>query len=190
VLVEAPASVTNLAPSSWRSDGGVIAYTLIGSRPLRADIWALPLSGERRPFPLMQTEHVETSGVLSPDGRWIALTTTEAGRANVYVQSYPDGRRRQQISADGGSHPVWRPDGKELFYLESNTTVMAVAMNIAGSPGTPMVLFSADVRASPSGSQVYAVTRDGNRFLVNARSSDVAAGPVMVVVNWTGGLAR
>ncbi len=108
-----------------------------------SDVWILPLFGDRKPFPLAQTEFVETSGVFSPDGRWIAYTTNEGGQPNVYVQPFLRAGGKHQVSRDGGSHPVWRADGKELFYLGADGTMMAVPIDATGQfdAGVPQALF-------------------------------------------------
>ena len=112
------------APSGWSADGRFVAYTRGGG-----DVWVLPLFGDRKPFPLAQTAFNETGGVFSPDGRWIAYTSDEGGQPNVYVQPFPGAGGKYQVSRDAGSHPVWRADGKELFYLGADATLMAVPID-------------------------------------------------------------
>ena len=133
----------NLRPSSWSADGRFIAYTILGSFPFTSDVWVLPLFGDRKPFPLAQTAFTENSAVFSPDGRWIAYTSNEAGQPNVYVQPFPGAGGKYRISRDGGSHPVWRADGKELFYLGADGTMMAVPIDATGQfdAGVPQALF-------------------------------------------------
>jgi Tol biopolymer transport system component len=101
-----------MTPSGWSSDGQFIAYTTRGS-----NVWILPLSGDRKPFAFAETPFIEASAVFSPDGRWIAYTSNEGGQLDVYVQSFPGPGTKSQVSRNGGSHPVWRADGRELFYL-------------------------------------------------------------------------
>ncbi len=91
-----------------------------------------PCSAIASRFRCVQTEFLETSGVFSPDGRWIAYTTDEAGQPNVYVQPFPGAGGKYQVSRDGGSHPLWRADGKELFYLGPDATLMAVPIDTTG----------------------------------------------------------
>ena len=81
------------------------------------DRGVLPLAGDKKPFPVVQTKFQEMIGEFSPDGKWIAYQTTESGQFEVYVQSFPEPGAREQISTGGGSQPRWRPDGKELFYV-------------------------------------------------------------------------
>ena len=186
LLLAGPRNFT-MTPTSWSADGRFIAYTTRGS-----NIWVLPLFGDRKPFPLVETPFTETSAMFSPDGRWIAYTSDEGGQPDVYVQAFPGPGGKFQVSRDGGSHPVWRGDGKELFYLRADRTMMAVPIAAARSfdAGAPQVLFPTNA-STLTPNQAYAVTRDGQRFLVNARppqSSSVS--PLTVVVNWTAAIQK
>ena len=129
--------------------------------------------------------------MFSPDGRWIAYTSNEGGQPNVYVQPFPGGGGKYQVSRDGGSHPVWRADGKELFYLGADGTMMAVPIDATGQfdAGVPQALFPTGARAIQH-QPVYAVTKDGKRFLVNARPQQSSVAPLTVVVNWTAAIQK
>ena len=113
LLLEGPGNFT-MTPSGWSADGRFIAYTTRGS-----NVWVLPLFGDRKPFAFAETPFTEGSAVFSPDGRWIAYTSNEGGQPDVYVQPFPGPGAKSQVSRDGGTHPLWRADGKELFYLGS-----------------------------------------------------------------------
>ncbi len=185
-----------MAPSSWSADGRFIAYTVSGAFPRTYDVWVLPLFGDRKPVPLLQSEFFEASAVFSPDGRWIAYSTDESGESNVYVQSFPGAGEKQQVSRDGGGQPAWRADGKELFYLGADGSLMAVPVNTSDhfEAGVPQTLFPTGARLNDFGrfgddGQVYAVTKDGTRFLViGPRKSDAA--PLTVVLNWTAAIQK
>jgi serine/threonine protein kinase/Tol biopolymer transport system component len=191
-LRDVSGSITDSDPSGWSADGRFIAYTLAeASFPGSAsasttDVWVLPLFGDRQPFPMAQTEFLETSGTFSPDGRWVAYTSNESGQPNVYVQPFLRPGGKYQVSRDGGSHPVWRADGTELFYLSADATMMAVPINATGQfeGGVPQRLFQPGTPALQTRGHPYAVTKDGARFLVNValRRSNVT--PLTVVVNW------
>ena len=181
LLLEGPGNFT-MTPSGWSANGRFIAYTTRGS-----NVWVLPLFGDRKPFAVAETPFTEGSAVFSPDGRWIAYTSNEGGQLDVYVQPFPEPGTKSQVSRDGGSHPLWRSDGKELFYLAADGTMMAVAIGAARSldAGVPHALFQTSA-STLAPNQAYAVTKDGRRFLVNVRSRESsAAAPLTVVLNWT-----
>ena len=124
---------------------------------------------------------------LSPNGRWLAYASDESGELQVYVEPFPATGEKRQISPDGGSEPRWRRDGNELFYLASSNKLMSVPMpgGIAFDFGAPKVLF--DTRVPLTGNPYrsnYAVTANGQRFLINTRIED-APSPINVILNWT-----
>jgi hypothetical protein len=180
----------SVTPTSWSSDGRYLAYSLAG------DIWAIPMSGgERRPFPVVRGEAVETSGTFSPDVHWIAYASNEGGQFNVYVQPFPSGGKHQ-VSVGGGSQPVWRANGRELFYLAPDATLVAVPVvtSPAFATGSPQRLFSTRASMPTYGApiprfNVYSPTRDGQRFLV-ASPQPSSPAPLTVIVNWPQALKR
>jgi Tol biopolymer transport system component len=179
LLLEGPGNFT-MSPNAWSADGRFIIYTIRGS-----DLWVLPLFGDRKPFPLVQTQFNENSAMFSADGRWVAYTSNEGDQPNVYVQPFPGAGGKSQVSRDGGTHPVWRADGKELFYVRPDATMMAVPIDTTRQfeAGVPQALFfSGALRINTQ--QVYAATKDGKRFLVNARPQQTSVAPLTVVVNW------
>ena len=178
-----------LAPTDWSADGRFVLYTFSGTFPATSDIWALPLFGDRKPFPVIDTEFSERQGTFSPDGRWIAYTTDETGQPNVYVQPFLRAGGKHRISPNGGRNPHWRADGRELFYLDAAGTMTAVPIDVtASSPaGLPTTLFPAGV---VSINNMYAVTKDGQRFLVNRPQNAATAAPLTVIVNWTSTLQK
>ena len=176
--------------SDWSADGRFIAYT-DRSSATTADIWVLPLFGDRKPFPVAaQTAFNEVVAVFSPDGRWIAYGTNEAGQGNVYVQSFPVANGKYQVSRDGGARPIWRRDGKELFYIGPDGALMAVSIDASRGfeAGVPQRLFT--INAPNNQNLVYAVTKDGMRFLVNSRPEQASVAPITVVLNWQEELKR
>jgi len=160
------------------------------------DLWILPLSGDQKPIPFIQTEFVEMQARFSPDGRWVAYASNESGVYQVYVQSFPTSGGKWQISTAGGAQPQWRRDGKELLYLAPDRKLMAVEVNGAGSSfdvGSPKPLFDALVSTSfpgQLGAGYYAAGGDGQRFLLNTLAGDSAPVPFTIVLNWTAGLKR
>ena len=185
-----------LSPTDWSRDGRFIAYTVTRGFPPALDIWVLPLFGDRKPFPLAQTAFIESSAVFSPDGRWVAYSTDEGGQSNVYVQPFLRAGGKYPISTEGGIAPIWRADGKELFYLATDGTLMATTVDAVGefAAGVPTPLFQTRAMAGfttfgfGSVTRLYDATRDGQRFIVNARAASVA--PLTVVLNWTSTISR
>lgn len=115
-------------PSDWSRDGRFIVYIQQGTKT-QLDLWLLPTFGDGQPRKYLASEFSEFNGRVSPDGRWMAYTSNETGSNEVFVQSFPEPGRKAQVSKDGGSHPRWRNDGKELFYLGANNKLMAVSVN-------------------------------------------------------------
>ena len=177
----------------WSRDGRFLLYSNLDPQT-RWDLWVLPLTptgapDARKPFPVVRTNFDETEGQFSPDGHWIAYTSNESGRNEIYVRPFPEDGGKSQISAAGGSQPRWRADGKELFYVAQDDRLMAVPMRVtpdgrAVDAGAPVALFS----KRPG---TYAVARDG-RFLmfVNAGATAADVPPLTVVLNWDAGLNK
>lgn len=160
----------------------------------RSQIWVYPASGGRQPFRLLAGDAREGEAQFSPDGRWVAYTSNESGRDEIYVVPFPASstsgqtgsaalQGKWQISIAGGHAPRWRRDGRELFYLASDNTVTAVPVSTrsAGfSFKSPRPLF----RANPGFYSVsYDVSPDGNRFIINTAPEERTA-PITVVENW------
>ena len=111
------------------------SYWRMASRNMRLtgnDLWLLPLSGDRKPFPFVQTPFSDVPGRFSPDGRWVVCESDDSGRAEVYVTPFPGPGGKRQVSAAGGARPRWRRDGKEIFYLSPDNKMMAATVNGQG----------------------------------------------------------
>jgi dipeptidyl aminopeptidase/acylaminoacyl peptidase len=176
-------------PSDWSQDGRFILYARQRG-PDRDDIWALPLEGGRKPFPVVETTFNEENGQFSPDGKWIAYQSDESGSVEIYVQPFPGPGPRIRISGAGGVQARWRNDGKELFYLAPDDRLMGVPiqLDVAGvDVGTAMPLFAPNLRSNNVPPRAhyarhYMVSPDGQRFLVNvAREATL---PITLVLNW------
>jgi len=186
LLLAGPGNFT-MTPSGWSADGRFIAYTTRGS-----NVWVLPLFGDRKPFAFADTPFTEGSAVFSPDGRWIAYTSNEGGQPDIYVQPFPGPGGKTQVSRNGGSHPLWRSDGRELFYLAADGTMMAASMSAARlrQAGRPQALFPTTA-LTPTPNQAYAVTKDGQRFLIIVGSPTASrVAPLTVVLNWTAAIHK
>ena len=174
--------------NDWSSDGQFIVFHKLSGKT-RADIWILPLSGDRKPFAYLETEFGEREARFSPNGRWIAYTSDETGPREVYVQSFPIGRGKWQISRGGGGPPKWRGDGKEIFFV-SGDKLMSVALKTEGDTletSTPQPLF--EIRGAPLpgalGGAAFDASADGQRFLIGLSVQEATFAPIIVVLNWT-----
>jgi len=177
-------------PEDWSTDGRFIVYVSpIGGR----GIWILPLSNDRKPFVFLEDPFMKDEPHFSPDGRWLAYYSNESGQAEVYVQPFPGPGERVRASTDGGSQPRWRKDGSELFYLALDGRLMAVAIKDGSAMelGVPKVLFQTPITAITRSIDQYAVTADGQRFVVLAPvGGDAPQSPITVALNWTAGLEK
>jgi eukaryotic-like serine/threonine-protein kinase len=176
-------STTSRFPTDWSGKTGLIAfYTALPA----ADIWTLSVA-ERKATPFLATLFNEGSPQFSPDGRWMAYASAESGTVEVFVQTFPASGGKWQISTAGGSHPRWRRDGKELYFIAADSTLMAVeiATGSGFAAGTPKPLFRTQIKLLDIGFQ-YDVSPDGNRFLINTLEEDKQASSISVVQNWMG----
>ena len=184
---------TDLAkfPLDWSADGRFLLYQVNDPRT-KYDLWVLPLFGDQKPFPFLQTEFNERYGRFSPDGRLIAYASDESGAYQIYVQSFPTSGGKFPVSTNGGSFPAWSRDGKELFYVSPDKKMMAVEVKGEGAtfePAMPKVLFDLRVRSFIDPQARFAVTADGQKFLVNNSIGETSA-PIAVVLNWTADLKK
>jgi serine/threonine protein kinase len=174
------------SPTSISPDGRYLVYD---RRPLagaRDALWILPLFGDGKPFPIVQTSFDAFNAAVAPDGKWMAYQTNESGRHEIYITPFPGGGAKWQVSSNGGVSPSWRRDSKELFFLDSTNHIVAVDMDTSGSAvrlGVPHSLFLAtDARR---GSGPFDVTADGKKFLVNSGDVKESGEPMTLVLNWT-----
>jgi serine/threonine protein kinase len=175
----------------WSVDGKFITFTAANPKTV-FDLWIAPLDKTRKPFSYLQTEAREESAVLSPDGKWVAYQSYQSGRSEVYVRSFPvEAGGVWAISTDGGERPIWRRDGKELFYLTLDKKLMATEVQTGEifKPGATRLLFQthAQPRINTWGigkSKQYFVSSDGKHFLVNTLIDRTEQAEIGVVVNW------
>ncbi len=182
-LLEAPGVQE---PADISRDGRFLVY-LNEAQSALWHIWLLPLKGGGKPFSWLGTRFHETSPRFSPDGRWIAFESNESGVPEIYAALTEGAGQKRRISPSGGRLPRWRADGKELYYISSNDSLMAVPIALAGQLeiGTPAPLFRQDPEI-----QNFDVTPDGSRFLVSVPLQKTPESPIRVIVHWTGLLAR
>jgi hypothetical protein len=172
-------------PTDWSADGRFIAYDRNPGTEGSTDIWVLPLTGDRKLLPFVQTTAYESHAAFAPDGRWIAYDSSQNGQTDVYVRPFPPSSGQFQISKNGGSFPRWRADGKELFFIAADGTMMAVDIDTRRQfeGGVPHALFRRAALMSDAGPS-YDVSKDGQRFLVSLPPEQLAPAPLTVIVNW------
>ena len=185
-MLEVPANGGSMWPDDWSRDGRFIIGNISGKT-----IFALPMTGDRKPRTLFQSQYSLDEPHFSPDGRWVAYSTTESGQTEIYVSSFPEFKNIRQVSSGGGLQPRWRGDGKELFYLTQEGELMSVDVRNAGAalePTSPKPLFETHV-ISPA-ADFYAPSSDGQKFLVLQPAEQTTVPPITVVVNWLAGLNK
>ena len=178
-------SPDNRIPEDWSADGRFLSFTatpVTGKR--NTQLWIAETGGARRLIPFSVDAPSQVDSRISPDGRWIAYDSDESGKSEVYVRPCPEGAGKWQISAAGGGNPVWRRDGKELYYLSLDFKIMAVPISTSPTfrAGAPSPLFT----IHPGAGQPFDVSADGKRFLVLAGPADPGSPPFSLVVNWQG----
>jgi Tol biopolymer transport system component/predicted Ser/Thr protein kinase len=187
-------------PTSWSPDGKSVLYMALGNPKTASDIWVLPLTPEKpgsplKPHPVLQTAFDERSAQFSPDGKWIAYSSDDSQRNEVYVTPFPPppsglGGRRQ-ISTGGGVLPRWRADGKEILYPTLDRRLMAAEVTTRGASlevGQVRALFGPIYAAGDF--PFYDVSPDGQRFLIAVASGQKATEPLTLIQNWASGLRK
>jgi Tol biopolymer transport system component len=182
------ATPSNLLPTDWSPDGRFVVYH-VALGATGNDIWALSLVGERKAIPVARAPHNEVQGYVSPDSRWLAYASDESGRYEIYVQSFPDAGSggKTTISSGGGTQPRWSRNGRELFYLRSDGTLMAVAVKTQPTfePTTVTPLFKTSLPTSMNAYRMdYVPAADGQRFLMKLPVENASSPSITVVLNW------
>jgi Tol biopolymer transport system component len=190
-----PSPGNALVPLAWSPDGRFLMYH--ERNPMTAaDIWVLPLDGKQQPSVFLKSKFEERLAKFSPDGHWVAYTSDESGRAEIYLRPFPASSGEFPVSTMGGIAPRWRQDGRELYYIAPDSKLMAVSVTMtARGPelGTPVALFRP--RIVHGGTLTiginwqYDVAPDG-RFLINVTSSDAVTAPITVIQNWQAGIKK
>jgi eukaryotic-like serine/threonine-protein kinase len=179
--------------SSASADGRYLVYIRrdLKNNDANYQIWALPLFGDRKPFPVVQSTFETQFAVVSPDNRWMVYQSNESGRREIYVTAFPAGGAKWQVSTSGGTWPRWRRDGKELFFLDPSDKMMAVDVNPSGSSihlGIPHGLFQTVGIQRDYGP--FDVTADGKKFLLNSGNLKEGSDPFTLVQNWPAELGK
>jgi eukaryotic-like serine/threonine-protein kinase len=175
-------------PQSWSPDG---RFLVIDSRPLsrqgNAEVALLSLAGDHKPSSYLNVPYANYGGRISPDGRWLAYVSTESGRPEIYVTSFPQAKGKWQVSSGGGRTPRWRRDGHELFFCRPDGVLMAVDV----SRGTSSFAFGTTKPISEVHvvqgilEPLYDVFPDGQRFIMSAIKRQVTHASLTLITNWT-----
>ncbi len=174
---------THFHLQSWSPDGKLIAYERIGKSG-QYEIWMLPMDGDRKPYSYLASQFRLNEPAFSPDGHWLAYSSNETGRGEVYVQRFPGSGEKVQVSSDGGSNPVWAHDGKRLVYENSGTLWAAEIAEAPFRVGKTRVLYQGDIWNDAAGPN-YALAPNGHRIVVVENVNDPEGGNVKVVINWS-----
>ncbi len=174
--------------ASWGANDEILIFERIATGSSGLDLWILPLTGERKPHPLLETPNTEAHPTLSPDGRFVAYVSDEDGIGKVYVRAVTGSSNRWQLSKGGGDWPAWSADGKELFFAGSDRMLYTVPISSA-SPlafGEPHPLFRLRTQEPRISSfrTCFAPAPDGRRFLVNQLVGDERDTRIEVVTSW------
>jgi Tol biopolymer transport system component len=168
-------------PEDWSRHGDTLLYSFRGAH------WALSLAGKGVPEKILETGARQDEAKLSPDGRWLAYTSNLSGGWETYVEPFRRAGERVRVSVDGGGQPSWRADGKELFFLSRRNMLTAVEVEDGAAGlevGRPVELFEVPI-VTRSELNEYAVSPDGQRFLVKVPVEGDSGERIHVVTNWT-----
>jgi len=170
--------------TDWSPDGTYLTYTSFGNPKTKADVWLLPITGNRTPVPFLQTEFNEGGGSFSPDGKWIAYISDESGKNEVYVRALDGTAGKWGISISGGNNPRWSRDGKTIFF-QSAGKAMGAAVRVAQSAivvDSVHTFFDFESRGISGG--IQDVSGDGQKFLFMVTELHQTSPPITLVLNW------
>jgi len=189
---ENSATAHTLSEPQWSPDGRYILH-MEQSGPTVTGIWALPTFGDKKPFAIVQPQTPQARIIqarLSPDGRWLAYSSTESGREEVYVTHFPGGAGKWQVSQTGGTFPTWRADSKEIFYFGFDAYLHSASVDAKSGEfelGPVGALFQVNYIAAVG--NAYDVSPDGQHFIFATNPESVST-PLVLVTNWTADLKK
>jgi eukaryotic-like serine/threonine-protein kinase len=179
--------------TDWSSDGRFLTFTSSDPKGKTAnDLWTLPLSGDRKPSPFLQTQFFEANATLSADGRWLAYQSNESGKVEVYITTFPTAGGKWQVSQDGGMEPRWRHDGAGLTFRTPDGTLMGAAVAAKGAAvevGTPREISKIRLGEVSPRMWAFATAPQQDRFIV-LRPEKVESTPLTLVTRWTDGIRQ
>jgi Tol biopolymer transport system component len=173
--------------NDWTRDGKYIVFASV-TPDRRVDLWLLPMFGDRKPIPYLRSGSTQIQAQVSPDGHWAAYSSDESGQWEVYLQSFPVPGMKRIVSVGGGGEPHWSDDGRQLFYMRADKTLMAVQIHVSDPPnvlGPSKPRFTVPVVGDTTSFRSrYIVDSKANRFLFNAIDESQQV-PITVIANWT-----
>jgi serine/threonine protein kinase len=176
---------------AWSPDGKYITY-LWGDGEKQVSLWILSVAGDSKPIATVQPPSAQSNLSyyrVSPDGRWVAYSSDESGQREVYLTTFPEGKGKWRVSANGGDFPAWSGNGKELFYQNVTNNYFVCSFTVKGQEaviGKPQHLFQA---STPGIGVPFDVSLDGKRLLVNHADEEMQA-PLHLVTNWPAELKK
>jgi hypothetical protein len=176
-------------PSDWSRDGKHFVYTTMSPG---YDVMAFAIGGESKPMPVLRSPAADMHGQLSPDGRFLAFTSNESGRNDVYVGSFPDPTNARRVSANGGSYPRWSRRGDELYFRSLDGQLVAVPVQLTGTSATPRALRPVMRLIEPPAILLhpYDIAPDGRILALTPVSGAGTDVSLTVLVNWQAALRR
>jgi eukaryotic-like serine/threonine-protein kinase len=178
-------------PSSWSPDGRFLLFDR-QNKTGKVSIWVLPFSGDRKPYPFVETQFNAQAGKFSPDGHWVAYVSNDSGQDEIYIAPFPGPGSRVQVSSAGGSQPRWRRDGRELFFLSPDIKMMSADLTLTAGDfhvGSVRQLFAVSPLGGVPG-YLYDVTADGQKFIIAQDFEHTTTVPLTIVANWPAGLNK
>jgi Tol biopolymer transport system component len=175
-------------PYSWSPDGKFILHRSMNNG--RFNTGVLSLDGKPASHPYNPVPFLQSFGQISPDGRWMVYNSNQTGRVEVFLQSFPTAGGIVPVSKDGGIFPMWRADGKELFYYAADSQLMAVPVSMGATVelGAAETLFRVGMLNGPNSAVnfrgQYDVTPNGQRFLINLPVESAEEQSITVLLNW------
>jgi Tol biopolymer transport system component len=173
--------------TDWSNDGRFLLYQMLNPKG-NMELWFLPMQGDRKPQPFIRNSFGVGHGVFSPDGRWVAYDSNESGKWEVYVAPFPGPGGNWKVSSTGGTEPRWPRNGKELFYLAPDSTLMSIGVKEGEmfNAEAAKPLFKVRPRQHISSGDLfsYDVTADGQRFLVNTDVGEVGGTSLHFIQSW------